>query len=344
MASGLRGSKGIAAPPYTSGPYTWDQHVTFTGGLTGANTKGLVKYVDGTAGSDSNSGNSWTEAYATIQAGVTAAGAYGVVYVMPMAMAAGSTDPGNYAEKIIIPATHECLSIVGIGNRTQGGLPQVKYGGTLTGYLLTIRSCGCTIANMGFNGNSTAGAPLVNGILLDDDGSTKSAYGTQIVNCHFKNCAGSTVTDARTGGAIVWSANGNAWQVWIHDNRFYKNVCDICLLGTSQTVPQDVIIENNIFSGPLASVDCHLWLTGGGSGMNGVLVRNNCFPCALPNLGSGPVHLYANMVGCVGMFSGNRFGSTDTTSGFGAARAVANIPTTVGIVENYSDGGLIVRQ
>jgi hypothetical protein len=186
--------------------------------------------------------------------------------------------------------------------------------------------------------NSTGG-----GILLDDDNSTKSAFGTVIVNNHFKNCVGTTATDSRTGGAIMWTAAGNAWQVLIKGNRFYKNVGDIVLKGTSNSVPQDVIIEENIFSGPTASVDCNLYLAGG-SGMNGVIVRRNSFPSVLPSLSSGSVVRYADMTGCVGIFSDNYVGGSYTTTGFGAAKAAAKIPVTVGIAHNYSDAGLIVRE
>lgn len=91
MVVGLRGTKGAAATPFTAGPYTWDQFVSFSAGIAGANTKGLIMYVDGTSGSDGNGGTGWTNAKATIQAAVTAAGAYGIVFVAPKAMAAGAT-------------------------------------------------------------------------------------------------------------------------------------------------------------------------------------------------------------------------------------------------------------
>lgn len=336
---GLIGPTGPASPPYRNGPYTWDQHVSFSAGVGMSNTKGQIRYVDGTSGNDNNSGKSWGKAFATIQAGVTSAGANGIVYVAPKAIAAGSTDPGSYAETVIIPATHENLSIIGISTgRTQGGLPQLKKGSGTTA-LLTIRSAGCLIANMGFNGIWTADSTQsLIGILLDDDGSTKTAFGTTIVGCHFKNCAGSTAsTNGAAGGAITWSANGNAWQVLIAGNRFYKNVCDVCLLGTSGSVPQDVIIENNIFSGPAANVDCNLWLKGGGSGMNGVIVKDNTFG-QLPSLGT--VARYIDATGCVGMLVGNTFGcQTSGTGGtpitFKASGTGGKIPTTMHVAGNW---------
>ena len=339
----LRGA--VAAPPFTNGPYTMSEFVAFNGGMSGANTSGNCWFVDGTNGLDTNDGKSWKTAKITIQAAITAASGGDTIYIAAMAIAAGATDPGSYAENLIIPATNESLSLIGVTRgRTQGGLPQIKVGGTVASSLLTIRSSGCLIANLGFNGNSTAGAPLNVGILLDDDGSTKSAFGTTILGCHFKNCCGSTVTDARTGGAITWSAQGNAWQVLISGNRFYKNVCDISLLGTSGSVPQDVIIEDNIFSGPTDAVDSQLFLKGGGSGMNGVHVRNNIFPC-LGTLSSAVLKRMADMTGCVGTFTGNMIGSaTGASAGFKAAGAIAYIPATVFMSGNYAEDGVVTRQ
>lgn len=283
--------------------------------------------------------------YTTIQAAVTAVStendptAGHVILVKPSKMAAGATDPTSFAETIIIPATMANLTIKGIfDNRTQGGLPQIKKGSGSTA-LLTIRAPGCTIENLGFNGSGSTGG----GILLDDDGSTKSAFGTSIINCHFKNCKGSSATNSATGGAIQWSSNGGAWQVRIAGNVFYKNVGDVVLLGTSGSVPQDVIIENNVFQGLATSVDCHIYLAGG-SGMAPVTINNNVFADVLPALSSGSVVRYVDLTGCTGIFSNNFFAGSYTTTGFGAAKAAAKIPTTVGIVHNYSDAGLIVRE
>ena len=82
----------------------------------------------------------------------------------------------------------------------------------------------------------------------------------------------------------------------------------------------------------------------GGSGMNGVIVRNNVFPSVLPALSSGSIVRYVDMTGCVGIFTNNYVGGVYTTAGFGAAKAAAKIPATVGIAHNYSDSGLIVRE
>ena len=340
MGQGLKAVGGNpASPPYRNGPYTWDQQVTFAQGSGAPIGEGDTWYVDGTNGASGNKGSSWGAAMSTIQAAVTAAGPGDTIFVTAKDLTDFTGDPTSYAETIIIPAATSNLSIIGVSRgTTQGGLPQVKIGAGSTA-MLTIRAPGCLIANMGFNGASSTGG----GILLDDDYAAKCAFGTTITGCHFKNCK-VTATDSRTGGAIYTTSAGNCWQCSFIGNYFYKNVGDIVLVGTSNTVPQDWVISDNLFSGPTANVDCNLWLTGAGSGINGIVVENNIFPSVLPSLGSGSVTRYADMTGCVGIFSNNSFGGSYTSAGFGAAKAAAKLPTTVGIVHNYSDAGLIVRE
>jgi hypothetical protein len=289
---------------------------------------GRYWFVDGTSGvgSDGNSGKKPSDALATIQQAVTNAVAGDVVVVFPKKITDFTGDPTSYAETVIIPAGKPHLSIVGVSHGlTQGGLPQIRKNSGSTA-LITVRSPGCLISNLGLNGAGSTGG----GILLDDDNSTKAAFGTTITGCHFKNCKGHA-TDGRLGGGIMWSAQGNAWQVRIKGNHFYKNVADIVLLGTANTVPQDVLIEDNLFSGPAASVDVNLYL-GAGSGMNGVVVNRNVF-LALPAIGSGSVARYLDMTGCTGMITNCVFGclenATATELTFTTAGTGGKIPATV---------------
>ena len=293
-------------------------------------------YVDGDNGSDStNNGTSVDKSTATIQQAVTNAGRNDVVIVRALAMATAATDPSSYTENVVIPATDDLLTIIGAGTgQAQGGLPQLKVGDTTTQALITVRAPGCAIRDMGFNGSGATGG----GIVLDDDGGTaKTAFGTTVTGSHFKNCKGTTATNAATGGAIQWAATGGAWQVRIQGNRFYKNVGDVVLLGTTGSVPQDVYIGENEFSGPAANVDCNLYLAGG-SGMNGVTINNNVFQ-QLPAIGSGAVARYIDATGCTGMLTNNTFGcltaDTGTTLTFLAAGTAAKIPTTMHVAGNW---------
>lgn len=303
--------------------------------IAGPLTFGSYWYVDGDNGEDTNnSGNSIDKPKKTVSAAVAAASKDDVVFVHANHMVAAATDPVSYTENIVIPAGTDRLKIIGMSNgRTQGGLPQLKVGATTTQAILTVRAPGCYIGGLGINGSEATGG----GILLDDDGSTKSAFGTTMENNHFKNCKGTTATNAATGGAVQWSSNGGAWQVLIGGNRFYNNIGDVVLLGTGQSVPQDVVIERNVFGGGAAN-DCPLYLAGG-SGMNGVAIHKNYFG-TFPTLGSGTNVTYIKATGCIGALEDNFFACSGKT--FGAAANVI-VPTTVLMAGNYQEGGLIAR-
>lgn len=293
-------------------------------------------YVDEDNGSDSvNNGSASDKAVASLEQAIANAGRNDVIFVRAQAMATGATDPESYTENAIITADKDLLSIVGVPTgRVQGGLPQIKVGSTTTQAIITVRAPGCRIANIGVNGIGATGG----GILLDDDGSTKTAFGTTVENCHFKNCVGTTATNAATGGAIQISANGGSWQSRFVGNRFYKNVGDIVSKGTA-TIPQDILIEDNVFSGPAANVDCNIYT--GGDGINGLVIMGNYFT-ADPAIGSATNGNFLMLTGSVGLLAHNYFaasvaeGGTEITFG---ATAVNKVPTTMFMAGNYGEFG-----
>ena len=291
---------------------------------------GQAWFVDGDYGLDGNSGRSPNQAFKTLgqafednpnlKVGDT-------VFVFPRTIASTASDPVSYAETITIDTAH--VSLIGLGNgRTQGNLPQMKIGAGTTP-MINIKASGVLIQGIGINGIGSTGG----GIVLTDDG-TDMVIGTTIVDCHFKNCK-AHATNGSLGGAIYWSTGGAAWQALIKGNKFYKNVADIVLVGTGVSRPQDIVIEDNIFSGPAASVDINLFLKGGGSGMDGVYVNRNVFPC-FPAISSGTNANIADLTGCVGTFTNNVLGCTGKTAG---AAANILIPTTVLMANNYQEAG-----
>ena len=124
--------------------------------------------------------------------------------------------------------------------------------------------------------------------------------------------------------------------MYIGGNRFYKNVGDFVLLDTSTSVPQDVVIEDNIFSGPTASVDCNIYT--GGSGVNGLIINNNVFQ-ADPNI-SGTNNNFLMLTGSVGILSNNTFAASTAEGGtqitFGAT-ADNKVPTTMFMAHNFGE-------
>lgn len=297
------------------------------------NGLGNTFFVDGDNGNDGFDGTSPDVAKATIQAAVTAAAAGGAIYVKARKIAAGGTDPVNYAETIIIPAGKAGLSIIGIASGTkQAAQPQVKKGSGSTA-LLTIRSPGCLIQGITFNGGSATGG----GILLDDDGSTKTAMGTVIRKCVLKNCVGSVATDGSKGGGVMIASTGGAWDTLVEECLFYNNIGGFVLLGTADAVPQDITINRCIFtSSTAAGRDVDIW-GNAGSGMVAVVI-NECLFGIFP--AAGTKNNYMDLTGCTGLLSRNSFASNGKT--FGAAANVL-VPTTVGIAGNYQDGALIAR-
>lgn len=311
--------------------------------LSGLDDFANVWYVDGDNGGDTNPGDTPTAAFATIGAAVAAANSDDIIFVRARAMGATATDPVSYAETIIIPAGKSRLKIIGYGfGADQGNLPQIKKGSGTTA-LLNIKSPGCLIANLGFNGTSSTGGGIT---LSDDGGVTSSSFGTVITGCHFKNCKKHS-THASAGGAITLggaASDNGPWQVRIVGNTFYKNVGDIIMICNA-AVPQDIIVENNNFlSATTSATDCNINLGGPSlSGVMGLIIRGNHFG-AQPALSSGDTDLFMVLTGCYGTLSNNFFGDSGTiATTFSATGSGALIPTTVFMAGNYSETGLITR-
>ncbi len=298
---------------------------------------GNVWFVDGdktTGGSGTSWEDAWSEsdfdgALTALSSSITAGD---VIYVAARSMTKTSTDPVSYTTNLTIDVPQ--ISLIGVSRgRTQGGLPQLKVGGTTTQAIIRVRAPGVLIQNIGINGAGATGG----GIRYDDDGGTTYAsFGGSVLGCHFKNCRGTSATEASGGGAI--SLSGAPWQMLISGNKFYKNLCDVCLLDTSTSVPQDWVIEDNIFSGPAASCHTNLYLKGGGDGVNGVYINNNIFP-VLGTLGTDD--MFMDLTGCIGSLTNNTFGficdSTGTTGTFAATGTAAFVPAEVFMMGNKGE-------
>src|SRR4030067_1756653 len=114
--------------------------------------------------------------------------------------------------------------------RTQGGLPQLKVGATTTSPIIEIKAPGVLVQNIGINGSGGTGGGIK---LTDDGGATAATFGWSILGCHFKNCVGTTATNAATGGAVQIGSDGGAWQGLLAGNKFYQNEGDFVLMRHS---------------------------------------------------------------------------------------------------------------
>jgi len=307
--------------------YQWGGFPLPTGPIPKYN--GRAWFVDGTNGADGNSGRSPKNAFASIGQAVeenTDLQEGDIIYVFPKTLDVTDTDPDSYAETFVIDTPQIALIGVG-GGPVQGAIPQVKIGAGTTA-MCSVRAPGVIIQGIGFNGGDSTGG----GILFDDDGgATKSAFGTIIRGCHFKNCK-VHATHGSAGGAIYWGSSGNAWQILVDGCSFYKNVGDIVLVATGGSRPQDIYIRDCKFSGPSSSVDVNIY-GAGGSGFDGVYIDNCVFPC-WPALGSGDVAMPLKLTGCVGTLTNCTFGFTGKTFG---ATANCYIPTTVLMANNHQE-------
>lgn len=266
--TGLRQVNGDpAAPPYSNGPYKWDQHVIFSAGVAGDNRPGNFWYVNASAASGGD-GKSWTSAFTTIQTAVTAASAGDIIYVAP----------GGYNETVTVSKAK--LALVGVGGRgsafiepsTAGAegmqvtaddvtLVNIGVAGDETSdYALNLnavsrfRAFGCKFEL----GDGTSPAVLLNGTASDQCGDNllydcefawagsgiladDSVYGyvtqTQIRKCYFHNLA--------TVGIGV--ASGGLWKNLEVTDCVFDNKED----GTAPT--DYILLSNNgntgIFSG-----------------------------------------------------------------------------------------------
>ncbi|HDZ43061.1 hypothetical protein LCGC14_0897260 [marine sediment metagenome] len=312
----------------------------------GISSPGKKYFVDGDNGATTNGGQGWGDAFSTIAGAISAADTGDSIFIRALAMATGATDPSNYAETLTIPADKDRLSLIGVpGTPAQGRQPQIKIGAGSTA-MLTVRAPGCLIQGLSFNGGSSTGG----GILLDDDGSTKTAFGTVIADCFFKNCKGSAA--ASTGGGIMIAATGGTWQCRFTGCHFFNNRAGITLKGTSQARPKDLVIEDCTFGADVnTTVDADIYLAAG-SGVDGLIIRRCTFSVVdVPAYASSPdAARYVELTGCTdGVISGCDFSCQDSKT-FGAAGDGAIIPTTIRMPRNYyeaaaasSDQGLVGR-
>jgi len=183
VLAGLRSMKGVAAPPFSQGPYTWNQPVYFTAGVFGVSNGGKLYFVDSSK-SSSGDGLSWDSPVITIAEAVAlslaAGGVYDTIYVKGNQV----DETSDYAESVTVTAAQAGLRIIGVGNSPEGVMWTV---GTAEGTILTGAAKDMYISGFRFRPNgSTSGVAIELAV---------TALGTIIENCIFR----STVETAKYG-------------------------------------------------------------------------------------------------------------------------------------------------
>jgi len=244
ITRGLRRVGGAgAAPPYAHGPYAWSEHITFSSGVSGANTPGNIWYVDGENGTSGEDGKSWSSALDTIQAAVDLSGdnTADVIYVAPH----------KYTENVIIES-HEGLTIQAIipgwTTRVRASDATTKYAGTapsVSGYCFLILDRNVTVD--GFCCDADGG---YGGVYIGDGGEITATGGLPASNNN--NSANSTVKNCliRAGTAGV-TLHGCSDNCLIENNVFseLKGVGVDIQAGTNRTNQRPIITNNTFFAG-----------------------------------------------------------------------------------------------
>jgi len=301
---GLRGADGnIAAPPYSNGPYVMTEHITFAGGISGANTPGSVWYVDGEKGSSGGSGKSWSTAVDTIQAAVDLSGdnTGDVIYVAPH----------KYTENVIVE-DHEGLSIIAIvpgwTTSIRASDATVKYAGTTAGYTaggycFLLLSRNVTVSGFCCDADGAYG-----GVYVGDGGAITAVSGlptatdNNSANCVVHNCL------IRSGSVGV-ALHGSSDNVLITGNVFseQKGVDVAVLAGTGRTNQRPIIRANTFFAGASSTYG----VDENNSATNvGTLVDRNVFV----DRGGTYTHAIRFQAAGVNFITGNYFCCTNTYS------------------------------
>jgi hypothetical protein len=279
MALGLRGTKGVAAPPYTAGPYTWDQHVTFTAGIGAAITAGKIFYVDPRGpeygfGSDQNDGLSWDTPMATIQAAVnkTVDKRGDIIFVGAPANAknttyfTGTTEYPDYRkikENVLITKSNVRIFAVPARGWPEQIRPSDGQGAYLDGSLAGSRT---KIAISLYGAVVSAGVAFV-----------INAQGVEIAGFTIDTGGGMTGIYIGDGSGITGTASEsyNSSSAWIHDNHFRGDTGNAGAGIVLQGCGDHVMIENNTFY----QMGKYGIYVGAGSGKTcqSPIIRNNVF-------------------------------------------------------------------
>lgn len=303
----------------------------------GWSPQSTIYFVDGTNGSDSNSGFEPKKAKATIKAAIDAANKMDVIYVMPKDWVSGGLWLGApYTESAAtIDYAKHGLAIVGIGHQGLRGQPYgVVWKDNSTSAQVTVNAPMCAFENLAFERSSgTSGQIYVNGNV---EGTSEGAL-TTIYNCHFHYGRGSD-TGGDTGGAVYVDG---AWGTTVDHCSFLG-----CLVGISMksnaASTGNMVIRNNIFMSRLItpsdiSADIYIYTQGSAC----IVIDNNEFAHLLP---TGGMNRFISVQADVrqGIMSNNMFGTaqgSDITIAHNGTGCT--VPDNFGVGANYCNGKLI---
>lgn len=279
--------------PMVGGFINVDKPVRFLQGASVAAESLFTRawFVDGTSGSDGNSGLSPSAAKATIQAAVTLADRGDIIYVRPKAYVVG-TGFARYTEQVSTVLTQSDLSIIGVTNSVN---PEYgvrwKHLTDTTGYCLINIAPALHVENIGFFAEAAADAVslLSNGVT----DTQRGIDGTTFYNCVFKGGDlraadggdGLTIVNCRFHcgydghvAAISYTASTNPGRRFLVDNCVFQEGNGTAASGpfiNLGTYITEVMIRNCFFP-DTPTGNAYISSTGSNTGA----IANCHFACA----------------------------------------------------------------
>jgi hypothetical protein len=327
MALGLRGAKGVAAAPYTAGPYETDQFYTFTAGLAGANTHGEIRYVSKN-GSDGNDGKSWTNAKLTIQNAVDSLTGFAIGTSSDTSVIGGHPDivfvgPGKWKESVYISGTmssgglvtmkgHNGLKVIAIAGAWE---TQMRPGDATTKYSATINSIASGAFAFVVGGRSVE----IAGFCMDGGGTNSGVYVGDGVVGGWTTGSGWNASDVRIHDCVITGSGegrygvciDGASSVHIYNNIIERWLNDAVCLTEGQRTDRGNVIENNSIIAGASGVGVRV--VAGSGLVQGTVIKNNSFTDTKVG---GSAEAFGTCIICGGAGTqsivGNQFGTAGT--------------------------------
>jgi hypothetical protein len=280
---------------------------------------GRVWFVDGTDGSDGNSGLHPEKAYETLQAAVTAASKDDTIFIRPQAVGV------RYTENITVPVTtHAGLNIIGTGNGKGNSVYQAcsfKGVGGLDSPVITLNSSYANVENIHFwtVPAQTHGA----GLLLRWNTPVGLALniGSSVVNCSFSQ----DLDDPAGAGVVQSSIRMDSTEGQLVEGCFFQDCRVGISVGSTQSAAYRIVVKDNLFKGVASNIAANLMLAD----ISGMEIVGNSFGHAVPSHAAGTMTKYIFVIGgatVTGGVAGNyqgaaavAFGTNNTASSLIAA-------------------------
>ena len=269
--------------------------------------RGRVWYVDGTGGSDGNSGRHPNQAFQTLQAAVTAAGTDDTIFIRPQAVGT------RYTENVVVPVTtHAGLSIIGTGNGKGNSVYQAcSFRGVLAvdSPIIELRSSYANVENIHFW--SRAAQTHGFGLILRWNTGSGLNIGSSIVNCSFSQ----DIDDAPAAGGVVQSAiRMDSTEGQLVESCFFQDCRVGISVGSTVSAAYRIAIRNNIFKGIASNIAADIMLTD----VVGIDIHGNVFGHAVPSNAAGTMTKFIFVAGgatVTGSVSANYQGENEVAFG-----------------------------